>query len=73
MAAQRRRRPVVREVRQDDLAIYRAAGENLHVRAESKRLDPPQWPDVSGGMKVGESWRSEIPFTSAGFSSRSSI
>jgi hypothetical protein len=28
--------------------------------------------DVSGGMKVGESRRFEIPFSSAGFSSRSS-
>jgi hypothetical protein len=27
---------------------------------------------VSGGMKVGESWRFEIPFSSVGFSSHPS-
>ncbi len=45
-------------------ALRRAVSEfSLHYHTER----------VSGGMKVGQRWRFEIPFSSAGFSSRASL
>jgi hypothetical protein len=44
------------------------ASDGIELR-RGELLNTGKVPDVSGGMKVAESWRFEIPFSSAAFSS----
>mgnify|MGYP001770270193 CR=1 FL=1 len=54
-----------------ELAAYRRF-KQLTARWVHVALRRSRWVIVSGGMKVGESRRFEVPFSSGGFSSRSS-